>query len=306
MTIGYIVLYLLSRFIDAQPIPRYTLMEATSQTAEAIFTLLADDASDVRELMRTKLSGMPEAQLRQLCNESRLQPDHIAAELDYALHHSIWQRLTTRLLDWREQPMSLTDAMYFLCEFAHPDFDPAGIDSCLEDLADACRKELDRSDANDHLEKTNAIAQVLGDQSGFTGNQAEYYDPENSFIDSVLSQHVGIPISLSAIYLLVAQRLDVPLRGVGLPGHFIVLLESTEPPVAYDPFRRGMCLSYLDCIQLVEQSGHTFDDSQLKPVTPRYILVRSLNNLRHIYRRRKDSRRTHAIEQMLLTLLQTN
>ena len=281
-------------------------METTSQTAKAIFTLLADDANDVRELMRTKLSGMPETQLRQLCNESRLQPDHIAAELDYALHDSIWQRLTVRLHDWRKQPMSLTDVMYFLCEFAHLDFDPAGIDSCLEDLAGACRKEFDRSDANDHLQKANVIARVLGDQSGFTGNQAEYYDPENSFIDSVLSQHFGIPVSLSAIYLLVAQRLDVPLRGIGLPGHFIVLLESAEPLAAYDPFRRGMCLSYLDCIQLVEQCGHTFDDSQLKPVTPHYILVRSLNNLRHAYRRRDDSRRTPAVEQMLLTLLHTN
>ena len=280
-------------------------MKTTSQTAEAIFTLLADDANDVRELMRTKLSSMPEVQLRQLRDESRLQPDHIAAELDYALHDSIWQRLTVRLLDWSDQAMSLTDAMYFLCEFAHLDFDPASIDSCLEDLADGCRKEFHRSNADNHLLKANAIARVLGDQSGLTGNQAEYYDPENSFIDSVLSQHVGIPISLSAIYLLVAQRLDVPLRGIGLPGHFIVLLESAEPLTAYDPFRRGMCLSYLDCIQLVEQYGHTFNDSQLKPVTPRHILVRSLNNLRHIYRRRNDSRHTHAVEQMLLTLLHT-
>ncbi|MDP7397117.1 MAG: transglutaminase family protein [Lentisphaeria bacterium] len=103
-----------------------------------------------------------------------------------------------------------------------------------------------------------------------------------------------------------AQRLDVPLRGVGLPGHFIVLLESSEPLAAYDPFRRGMCLSYLDCIQLVEQYGHTFDDSQLKPVTPRDILARSLNNLRQVYRRRNDRRFRRAVEQMLLTLQYTN
>jgi hypothetical protein len=84
------------------------------------------------------------------------------------------------------------------------------------------------------------------------------------------------------------------------------LLESSEPLAAYDPFRRGMCLSYLDCIQLVEQYGHTFDDSQLKPVTPRDILARSLNNLRQVYRRRNDRRFRRAVEQMLLTLQYTN
>jgi len=187
-------------------------MPHATETTSAIFTLLTDAAHDVRELMCEQLDTMTEQQLHQLYDHSHRQPDHVAHAIQRALQNNVWQRLTKRLARWCEAPMSLVDVMYFLCEFAHIDYDPAAIDAQLEDLATRCRQEFIRGGAYDPKTRVNAIAEVLGNRLGFTGNQAEYYNPENSFIDSVLKQRRGVPISLSAIYLLVAQRLEVPLE----------------------------------------------------------------------------------------------
>jgi regulator of sirC expression with transglutaminase-like and TPR domain len=281
-------------------------MPHATETTSAIFTLLTDAAHDVRELMCEQLDTMTEQQLHQLYDHSHRQPDHVAHAIQRALQNNVWQRLTKRLARWCEAPMSLVDVMYFLCEFAHIDYDPAAIDAQLEDLATRCRQEFIRGGAYDPKTRVNAIAEVLGNRLGFTGNQAEYYNPENSFIDSVLKQRRGVPISLSAIYLLVAQRLEVPLDGIGLPGHFIVGISSDATFWGHDPFRRGRQLSDLDCARMVEQCGHTFDENQLKPVSPRYILVRSLNNLRQVYRRHEDDDRAAAVEHMLQALINTN
>jgi regulator of sirC expression with transglutaminase-like and TPR domain len=88
--------------------------------------------------------------------------------------------------------------------------------------------------------------QVLFEEMQFRGNAGEYYDPRNSCLNSVLSRRVGIPITLSVVYMEVARRLDRPVYGVGLPGHFIVAYEDSESRYWIDPFNPGRILSFGD------------------------------------------------------------
>ena len=139
--------------------------------------------------------------------------------------------------------------------------------------------------AGDTLAQALALSDWLFDKEGFRGNTADYVDPRNSYLNLVLDRRLGIPISLSVVFLEVARRLNVPAQGVGLPGHFIVAVTGEDAPVFLDPFHGGRPLSVDDCAGLVRRSaGHAdFDPQWLAPTPPRDIVTRMLNNLRQFY-----------------------
>src|SRR5439155_20418250 len=72
------------------------------------------------------------------------------------------------------------------------------------------------------------LNRLLFEEMGFRGNREEYYDPRNSFLNDVLDRRVGIPITLSAVYLEVGRRIGCRLAGVAFPGHFMVRLIDRE------------------------------------------------------------------------------
>jgi regulator of sirC expression with transglutaminase-like and TPR domain len=133
--------------------------------------------------------------------------------------------------------------------------------------------------------RAELLANYLFKQLDFRGNEEDYADPRNSFLNEVLERRLGIPITLSVIYMAVAQQLQIPAQGVGLPGHFIVSVRDQDRDYFFDPFHRGGRLSLNDCARLVQRTtGHEgpFRAEWLAPTQPRDILARMLNNLRII------------------------
>jgi regulator of sirC expression with transglutaminase-like and TPR domain len=129
-----------------------------------------------------------------------------------------------------------------------------------------------------------ALREVLVRGHGFTGNQRHYFDPQNSYLNRVLERRVGIPVSLSIIWLEVARRLKWPVAGVALPGHFLVRFEDPERFVLADPFGDGRSLALADCRRLLAgRSGNLSRRRLLQPASTRTVLARALRNLRRIY-----------------------
>ena len=121
---------------------------------------------------------------------------------------------------------------------------------------------------------------------GFRGNTSDYHDPRNSFLNDVIDRRVGIPITLSAIYLEVARRLKFAVQGVGMPGHFVVKCRSGDEEIFLDPFNAGSVLTRQQCRDFIGQMK--LEDGQsterwLRRVTNRQILARMLTNLKVIY-----------------------
>jgi regulator of sirC expression with transglutaminase-like and TPR domain len=136
-----------------------------------------------------------------------------------------------------------------------------------------------------------AINKVLFEEENFTGNDEEYDDPRNSYLNDVLTRKKGIPITLSVIYTEVARRRGLPLVGVGFPGHFLVKLLGPPAEIVIDPYHQGAILSPADCASLL--SVHFGPDAELKPKylaasTKKQILSRMLNNLKGSYFRRTN------------------
>lgn len=124
--------------------------------------------------------------------------------------------------------------------------------------------------------QAQACATVLGGTHGFDGDREDYDHPDNSMLDVVLQRARGIPIVLSVVYLEVARRAEIPLAGVGLPGHFVVGHFGSPRPLLLDPFDRGFLFDGEVEEAYVEPWG-TFD-----------IIMRMLNNLVGAFWRRGD------------------
>jgi regulator of sirC expression with transglutaminase-like and TPR domain len=131
--------------------------------------------------------------------------------------------------------------------------------------------------------------QVLGENHGFLGNQAQYDHPDNSMLDLVLTRRRGLPILLSVVYVEVARRAGIELAGVGLPGHFVVGHFGAEPPLLLDPFSGGATVA-------TDAAAAEF----IRPWDAPEIAMRMLNNLIAAYQRRGDlGRALHAAEMRL-------
>jgi regulator of sirC expression with transglutaminase-like and TPR domain len=154
-------------------------------------------------------------------------------------------------------------------------------------------------DAGIHA-KVLALNELLFDEIGFTGNETDYEDPRNSFLNEVLDRRTGIPITLSLVYLEVARRAGLPVEGVNYPGHFLVRCRTprTSPhteDLVIDPFHRGTLLSRE---RLARQPGGT----RLPRATKPQILTRMLMNLKRVYVRMQSIPQAREIADLLIAV----
>jgi len=136
-----------------------------------------------------------------------------------------------------------------------------------------------------------ALNYVLFSQHGYRGNAGDYYDPRNSFLNEVIERKIGIPITLSVLYLEVAQRIGLALDGVNFPGHFLVKHESDGVEIFIYPFHGGERKSREDLSAMLDRlNGEkvTFRPEFLATAGKKQILKRMLGNLKAIYLREGD------------------
>jgi regulator of sirC expression with transglutaminase-like and TPR domain len=170
-------------------------------------------------------------------------------------------------------------------------------------MADHVHPHLPR-ERNPH-KSVEVLNRYLFGELGFAGNRENYYDPRNSYLNDVLERKVGLPITLSVIYLAIGRRLGLPLFGVGLPGHFIVKLEERDTRILIDPFNRGEILDEARVEARVRDTFHAqaqFQPEWLATVGAKYILIRLLNNLKAIFIQTQGYARAWQVVDKLLVL----
>ncbi len=157
----------------------------------------------------------------------------------------------------------------------------------------------------DRLTVIDAMNQVLFEQEHFQGNQEDYYNPSNSFLNDVLEKRRGIPITLSLLYMEVGRRVGLQIEGIGLPFHFVVRCRLPNGYIYIDPFEKGRLLSEGDCrerIYRIFKRKADFDPLWLEPVSHRQLLVRILTNLKNIYIHHGDYVRALSVCERILLL----
>jgi len=168
--------------------------------------------------------------------------------------------------------LRLDVAAFCIAAHAHAGLDVAAWCARIDELAAAC------DDAT-----FDGLRTFLFERERFTGNTADYGDPENSFLDSVMTRRTGIPITLSVLMMEVGRRIGVEVAGVGMPGHFIVQ-DGTHGGAWCDPFHGGARLDLDGCRRLFARlhgSARDFHLAYLAPTPAHDIVARMLANLEH-------------------------
>lgn len=201
----------------------------------------------------------------------------------------------------RSDEIPLAEAALLIAAEEYPGLDVGSYLSRIDALADGVREEVDN--AEDARTAGTALTAFLYEREAFRGTAEDYYDPRNSFLNEVLDRRRGIPITLSILYMEVGARLGLAVRGIGLPGHFIVKLADAGTYV--DPFNGQVDLGESDCfdrVRAIHGERATLEPAMLSPQSNRQILTRVLTNLRVIYRARDDPPRARAALDRLILL----
>jgi regulator of sirC expression with transglutaminase-like and TPR domain len=214
-------------------------------------------------------------------------------------------------VEGEDDAIDLAYSALLVAKFVYPELEIAAYKARLDALAQRVHDVLlTKEDVEDEersaLKTIYAINHVLFDEEGFHGNAGDYYNADNSFLNRVLDERVGLPITLSLLYMEVARRVDLPIYGVGLPYHFVVCCPLPDKKIYIDPFERGMLMSEKVCRERIRNlsNGRVRLPRQVfEPISKRSLLVRLLSNLKHVYLNAEDYDHTLIVCDLILILM---
>ncbi|MCA1993127.1 MAG: transglutaminase-like domain-containing protein, partial [Coleofasciculus sp. S288] len=185
--------------------------------------------------------------------------------------------------------IDLAKAALYIAQEEYPDLEIDAYLNALDVMAAEVEERLPV--ARYPLRVIQSLNQYFYNDLGYKGNTSNYYDPRNSFLNDVIDQRTGIPLSLSLVYLEVARRLDFPMVGVNMPGHFLIRPEFEEVGIFVDAFNLGEILFEQDCQERLAQiygRPMQLQPSFTETVSSKQLLGRLLTNLKKIYLQRRD------------------
>ncbi|MFO1022014.1 MAG: transglutaminase-like domain-containing protein [Planctomycetales bacterium] len=200
--------------------------------------------------------------------------------------------------------VDLTTASLELARDSYPDLDFAPVFQWINDRAAELIRPVNL--ANSEKEALQSLGQCIAQEHGITGCRDAYESSDGSYLHKIVETKRGIPISLSILYMAVAQRVGLHLQGVSAPGHFITRYESLDGPIFVDPFHGGILLTLDEAVGRVQQMGmlsRAQAETCLEPVGPRPIILRMLNNLKALYAKQGNWAAAWIVQHRLTCLL---
>ena len=208
-------------------------------------------------------------------------------------------------IDRADREINLAKAALCIAQIEDPDIDIDRYLGMLDTMATELTQKLPKT--RYPLKTIQTINQYLYTEHSFCGNEQDYYNPKNSFLNDVLDLQTGIPLTLAIVYLEIAKRIDFPMVGIGMPGHFLLRPDFEDSEIFVDAFDRGEILFAEDCrqklINIYQQDLPTLPPEMLQPVTNRQILFRMLNNLQSIYLNQPNFDRALVIKEWIESIL---
>ncbi|MGD1804139.1 SirB1 family protein [Dapis sp. BLCC M126] len=218
------------------------------------------------------------------------------------MNYSKYRQLFDSEINQSDEKIDLAKAALYLALEDDQKFDPDEYLNALDTMANEVQETL--PETLYPLKIIKSINNYLYNDLGFTGNTIDYYDPRNSCLNQVIERRTGIPITLSLVYLEIAKRINFPMVGIGMPGHFLIRPDFEEAGIYVDAFKQGEILFPQDCQErLVQIYGQPVElqPQFLATVSNKQFLTRMLTNLKAIYLNRNEGLKAiAAIDRILL------
>lgn len=213
------------------------------------------------------------------------------------------------LVSGADENISLVDGALLIASNEYPELDIPVYRRHLESMAQELQAHA--AGCGNAVDMIDTVNRYLFEDQGFAGNLAGFNDPRNSFLNDVLDRKLGIPLTLSILYMEMGTRIGLDVRGIAFPGHFLVKVVLEGEEVVLDPFSRGLVLDREELHQRLRHFPDSYRsdgklDQLLKPAGHRDILLRMLRNLKNVYFEAEDYEHTLEMVNFMLVLAPDN
>jgi regulator of sirC expression with transglutaminase-like and TPR domain len=273
---------------------------------DALFRLLDDPDTEVSQAIQSKFleyGGKIVPDLRSLLDNdpsvfTRRNCEQIIQTFQLRALNELKQSIIIARLS--DSDIDLEKSVMLLSEFGYPETNPAEISLRLDEIALDAHQSFIRNSSTNELTLLMSLNDAFFEHAGFRGATPEY-KPEHSYFHTLFTGKKGIPISLSAAYILAAQRVGIELEGIGMPLHFIVYHPILH--VFIDVFNFGVFISREDCKHFISRSNFDYNDSMLEKIPNTAILIRMIRNLIYAHSRKNEHWESDALKAALDEIL---
>lgn len=288
----------------AQKLPEHP-SQWTDIQWRAITTLLGDDDPAVYQMIQDKILNGG-AEVRTPLKRFELDDDPIIRRRVKELIHRFDQQeadndfLAICLEIGENGPIE--PCAWALSRTKYTDTNPRGYSALLDQFGYELTQLLPCPDPGSGRVSLEIFHRYFFQELGFQGDSENYYSEENSYLSKVMDRRLGIPISLSLLYVLIGKRAGLPVAGIGMPGHFMCRYQTATEEWYVDVFHGGQLLPKSECVKRLRSGGFAFKASYLQPATTRQILTRMCLNLYHLYQKQGQDDEIQRIRRYLAAL----
>ncbi|GAB2489453.1 transglutaminase-like domain-containing protein [Algoriphagus taiwanensis] len=276
--------------------------ELTPSEMIALVSLLDDPDQEVKSHVRDKIISLgygviPFLELRW---ESSFNPE-LQKEIEDLVHDLQFSLLKDRLKDWRDsEDRDLLTGLWIINTYQYPDLEFEKLNAEMHQIY----FEVWTSFKNDlqPYDQIRIINNVLFNTLRFSANTKNFHSPGNSMLSTVLDTKKGNPISLCAIYLLVAKKLGLPVYGVNLPNLFVLTYKSSDITFYINAFNKGLIFSRQDIYNYLEHLKIEPREEFFEPCSYLEIILRSLRNLAHSFEKLGEASKVAEIKELIAIL----
>jgi regulator of sirC expression with transglutaminase-like and TPR domain len=254
-------------------------MESVSPAREvdALVRLLDDPDDDVQASVHARLDELGPDAVPSLLAARDEAAEALRPLIDTAIHDLHFKHIQQAWQLVMDAPsVNLERGAFLLALYRFPRLDIPAYRSTLDSWAAEARPRVHRASG---VERAFELADLVCNTWDFTGNDEHYYDPNNSYLNKVMDRRLGIPITLSVVFLLLGKRLDLPVYGVNLPAHFLVKYVDDHGEAYLDLFNGGEYVSKEACLRFLLQAGVKPRPTYFQAADHQSILLRMGRNL---------------------------
>lgn len=269
----------------------------------ALLKLLADEDEDIADTIKETILAYGAAARPWLESEALSDDPFLRRRIRTLLNFFLRAETDSRFLSFcmhHGEEFDVEQGVWLISKTRYPEINIEAYEAVLDDWTSRIRAMFGSySRGESQLAIVNDF--VFG-ELGFKGNENQYYDPENSYLNRVMDRRLGNPISLCLIYLLLGRRLAMPITGIGFPGHFLCRYQSSKEEYYIDAFNGGKLLSKTQCTIYLQQNGLGVKNGYLVPISARRILLRICANLHQTYLQLEKSDEAVRVQRYLVAL----
>jgi|UniRef100_UPI0040470A71 regulator of sirC expression with transglutaminase-like and TPR domain len=266
---------------------------------DALISLLDDSDWEVKQHVREKLIGLGAAVIPVLEQkwEESFNPI-LQKELEDLVHDLQFGLVKQRLTNWKaSQNQDLLDGLWILNTYQYPDLERETLKAAIHQLYVEAWTHF--SPDLQPLDQVKILNHVFFKQLQFSGNTKNFHSPSNSMLSAVLESKKGNPISLCSIYLLVSQKLGLPIYGVNLPNLFVLIYQQGETNFYINAFNKGLVFSKKEIQNFLEQLKIDPLPVYFEPCTNLAIVLRFLKNLATAFEHLGESSKLGEVKELL-------